>query len=128
MSASTKLFIGLGFVAAFILGMIAQPLGRLGLSELYQSEYADLAFKCDHAMREHFIARSKAVTAPSKEAAVLLSQAEVALIDCHDYDRMRKSLLRLGLTETDLSAMSLIAIEAKGKDIREIVRTHEIRY
>ncbi len=128
MSASTKLFVGFGFVAAFMLGMIAQPLGRLGLSELYQAEYADLAFKCDHAMREHFIARSKAVTAPSKEAAVLLSQAEVALIDCHDYDRMRKSLLRLGLTETDLSAMSLIAIEAKGKDIREIVRTHEIRY
>jgi hypothetical protein len=108
--------------------MTAQPLVRFGVSELYQAEYADLAFKCDHAMREHFIARSKAVTAPSKEAAVLLSEAEVALIDCHDYDRLRKSLLRVGMTEVDLSAMSLIAIEAKGKDIREIVRIHEIRY
>ena len=128
MSRSKKALLGLGFVLAFILGLTAQPLVRFGLSEIYQAEYADLTFKCDHAMREHFIARSKAVSAPSTEAALLLSQAEVALVDCHDYDRFRKTLLRIGLTEADLSAMSLIAIEAKSKDIREIVRIHEIRY
>lgn len=128
MSPSSKALIGLGFVSAFALGLIAQPIFRFGVSEIYQAEYAGLTFKCDHAMREHFIAKAKAVDAPTEKAAAILSQAEVALIDCHDYDRLRKTLLRLGLTEADLSAMSLIAIEAKARDIREIVRIHEIRY
>lgn len=117
-----------GLVAAFAAGLAAQPLLRWGVAAWYQEDYGALVFKCDQAMREHFIAKSRVVAAPSEDSTALLAAAEVALIDCHDYDLMRKDLQRLGLQEADLAAMGLRAIERRGEDIREIVRIHEIRY
>ena len=52
----------------------------------------------------------------------------IALLACQDYDRFQKRLLRFGLTETDLSLMRLNAVEERGEDLTEAVRTHELRY
>lgn len=116
------LFIG---VAA---GVLAMPVVRFTLAEYYEDEYGRLMFRCDQAMRSHFIARTRVGTDPSQTNADLLAEAEVGIIVCHDYDILRKRLLRLGLTEADLAAMGLFAIEAHAPDIRRLVETHEIRY
>ena len=94
----------------------------------YRERYKDLVFQCDDVMRAHFIAKSQVSVAPSEEAIKNLRAAEVSLLACHDYDKLRKKLLTLGLSEADLGSLGLEAIEEKSKDVMEFVRTHEIRY
>ena len=101
---------------------------RLMLSHYFQNEYGEHVYRCDNAMREHFIAKGRAVNKLNENEFASLSNAEVALIDCHEYDKFRKMLLRYGLNENDLATMGLIAIEAKASDIHTLVREHEIRY
>lgn len=94
----------------------------------YRERYKDLVFQCDEVMRAHFIAKSQVSVAPSEEAIKNLRAAEVSLLACHDYDKLRKKLLTLGLSEADLASLGLEAIEEKSKDVTEFVKTHEIRY
>ena len=85
-------------------------------------------YKCDNAMRNQFIAKAKVIQNPNKKNAKALQSAEIALIDCHDYDVLRKKLLSLGLVSLDLSSMGLEAIEKEAFDLQKLVRIHEIRY
>ena len=85
-------------------------------------------FNCDNAMREHFIAKSQVSELPSTSTVASLQSAEVALIDCHEYDKYRKRLISFGLNENDLAIMGLRAIEEKKSDLSNLVREHEIRY
>ncbi|MDH5231544.1 MAG: TIGR03982 family His-Xaa-Ser system protein [Gammaproteobacteria bacterium] len=94
----------------------------------YETEYSNYVFKCDQVMREHFVAKQMVATSPNDDNVSLLVQAEIGLIDCQDYDLLRKKLLSYGLEESDLSEMGLKAIELKAKDIRKVVEIHEIRY
>ena len=123
-----KLAVYLGFLACFIAGMFARDLKVVIIKEVYAKEYANLVFKCDQAMREHFISKQVVALTPNKENANALMEAEIALIDCQDYDIKRKKLLSWGLNENDLSELGLRAIEEKSKDIRKVVDIHEIRY
>lgn len=127
-SRSTKVAAGLALAIGLLAGLALRPAYRFAMAAAYQHQYGELVFKCDQAMREHFIAKARAGAEPSDQHAALLAESEVALIDCQDYDMLRKRLLRLGLADDDLAAMGLVAIEERGKDIREIVRIHEIRY
>ncbi len=95
---------------------------------VYKSEYKELMFKCDDAMRDHLIAKSAVVASPSAAAIRNLHAAEVGLMTCEDYDDLRKKLLGFGLSENDLSKIGLEAIEENAKDVRTFVETHEIRY
>ena len=113
---------------AFLLGLFGQTAFRQMVASAFQESYGTLVFKCDQAMREHFIAKARLAHEATDIAADILEEAEIALLDCHDYDVMRKKLLRLGLTEYDLSGMGLRAIEKRGTDIQMLVRIHEIRY
>jgi hypothetical protein len=79
-------------------------------------------------MRNHFIAKSQVADVVDEQTVENLAEAEIALVDCHDYDVFRKRLISYGLTENDLSIMGLNVIEEKGGDIRKLVRIHEIRY
>ena len=79
-------------------------------------------------MREHLIAKQKVEAAPSEETVRTLEATEIGLIDCQDYDMLRKRLLLLGLDETALGYMALKAIEEKAVDLQNVIETHEIRY
>ena len=52
----------------------------------------------------------------------------IGLIDCQDYDLLRKRLQLIGLDETALGYMALKAIEAKTTDLQNVIEIHEIRY
>jgi hypothetical protein len=95
---------------------------------VYRERYKDLVFQCDEVMRGHFIAKSRAMGAPSEQSIKELRAAEVSLLSCHDYDKMRKRLQALGLSDGELGGLGLEAIEEKARDVRSFVETHEIRY
>ena len=116
------------FVAGFILAIVWDMPYRKLLKSIYLTDYGEHVFLCDNAMRQHFIAKSRVVNEPSKANVNSLQSAEVGLLDCHEYDKFRKSLISLGLNENDLSEMGLKAIESSRTDLSTLVKQHEIRY
>lgn len=128
-SSPTKLaFLAIGFAAGVFSGIAAAPLWKLSLMTFNQRTYGELTYLCDHAMREHMIAKQQVATDPGERAVAQLKASEIGLINCQDYDLMRKRLIRWGLSENDLSEMALLAIEERTASLQEVVRIHEIRY
>ena len=95
---------------------------------VYGERYKNLMFQCDEVMRTHFVAKNNALRAPSEQSISELRAAEVSLLSCHDYDKLRKRLQTLGLSDAELANLGIEAIEEKAKDVRHFVETHEIRY
>jgi len=116
------------FIAGIVVGAGSGPVWKLGLISIWQQQFGNLTYKCDHAMREHLVAKQTLTNAPSKENVTNLEAAELALIDCQDYDLLRKRLILWGLTDNELSMMSLKAIEEKGDSLQKVIEIHEIRY
>ena len=79
----------------------------------WREDYKALMFKCDQAMREHYIAKQAVVVAPGGEAVRNLQAAEVGLLDCHEYDGLRKRMLVWGVSEPKLSSIGLETLESK---------------
>jgi hypothetical protein len=100
----------------------------IAASYVWKEDYKRLVFACDHAMRDHFVAKQLMVAKPSDMAVRNLKAAEVGLSQCHDYDKLRKRLRKLGVSDSRLAEIGLEAVEEKAKDIRKFVETHEIRY
>ena len=113
---------------AFILGMFADLPAKMIIRYMYQSEYGRLVYICDDAMRSHYIAKNKVLETPSELNLAELEITEVALLDCQKYDVLRKRLLSYGLTENDLSLISLKYIEEKSSDLMDVIEIHEINY
>lgn len=117
----------IGIVLGIALGIAGAPLWREVVMSLFQERYGDLTYLCDSAMREHYIARARLAEAPGEELVETLQAAEIALIDCQDYDMLQKRLTLLGLRENELGLMRLRAIEGRNGRLDEVVRVHEIR-
>ena len=109
-----------------LIGSFYQVPYKYLLRYYYGEEYARYVYLCDSAMREHYIAKNQLLQKLDKESNTLLSAAEIALLDCHEYDKLRKKLIIWGLNEADLSLLSLEYIEKKSDDLLEVVKTHEI--
>ena len=124
------ILIGANLLAALVIiawgtQRFVAPMVAVGL---YADEYKELMFQCDHVMREHFIAKQLVLSKPTEETVRNLEAAEIGLTACHDYDKLRKKMIGWGVTENDLSAIGLEAIENRATDIRKFVEIHEIRY
>jgi hypothetical protein len=126
----TFLLVLLNIIAACSVIAIAAKLVVVPMiaKQVYRDRYKNLVFQCDEVMRDHFIAKSNALRLPSEQSISELRAAEVSLLSCHDYDKLRKRLQTLGLSESELSSLGIEAIEEKAKDVRTFVETHEIRY
>lgn len=116
------------FLAGVIVSQLATPVYRQLVMWLTYQPYTRLVFKCDNAMRDHMIAKQRVARAPSPEHVSMLEATEVALIDCQDYDQMRKRLIQWGLRENELALMGLQAIEEKSSSLHRVIELHEIRY
>ena len=98
-------------------------------AEMYMSsEYKEKMYACDAAMRTHLIAKNRVSFEKSLKSLKKLEAAEVGLIQCHDYDKLRKEMISLGLSQNDLARIGLEAIEAKAVDIENLVEIHEFKY
>lgn len=127
-SLRTSAVLILGIVIGLVLGIVGQPLWKLAIVELNQDSFSELTFKCDNAMREHLAAKQAVVNSPSEETVGEMEATEIGLLDCQDYDLKRKMLGRWGLSENEISEMSLRAIEERGSTLQEVIKIHEIRY
>lgn len=126
-SQNSAIFI-CGVLVGIALNSAAVPLWKTALISRYSEAYGKLTFSCDNSMRLHLLATQRLNFEPSEGNVEALRQAEVALIDCQEYDLFQKRLIRWGLDENDISEMALLAIEAKARDLKEVVSIHEIRY
>ena len=95
---------------------------------VYAEQYKELMYECDHVMREHFIAKQMVLASTTEQSIRNLEAAEVGLTSCHEYDKVRKEMIRWGLSENVLARIGLEAIEERATDIRTFVEIHEIRY
>ena len=95
---------------------------------VYAEHYKELMYECDHVMREHFIAKQMVLASTTEQSVRNLEAAEVGLTSCHEYDKIRKEMIRWGLSENALARIGLEAIEERATDIRTFVEIHEIRY
>lgn len=100
----------------------------LAAKQIWKEDYKELMFKCDHVMREHFLAKRAVSVEPNETTIKNLQSAEMGLIDCHDYDKLRKKMLVWGVSENRLSEIGLEALEERAYDLRRFVEIHEIRY
>jgi len=95
---------------------------------MFETEYKDKMFQCDHVMREHFIAKQMVLASPTDESTRNLDASEIGLVTCHEYDKLRKHLIGWGVTENRLAEIGLEAIEKKATEVRKFVEIHEIKY
>ncbi|PTW60584.1 hypothetical protein C8N35_104209 [Breoghania corrubedonensis] len=121
-------FLAATFALGFAVATIGAPVWKSILMEWNQDAFGELTYRCDHAMRAHMIAKQKLVANPSEESVREVEAMEIGLLDCQNYDLMRKRLIRWGLSDNELSEMSLRAIEDGAGSLQEVVRVHEIRY
>jgi len=125
-----RLSIALNFILVaaliFVLGKdIVVP--RIA-AEIWADDYKQLMYSCDHVMREHYIAKRAVELEASPGNIDNLSSAEVGLLQCHDYDKLRKRMLVWGLEPEELSLIGLEALEEKSYELRRFVEIHEFRY
>ena len=97
-------------------------------AQLWREDYKALMFKCDQVMREHYIAKRAVELSPTPDTVRNLEATELGLLDCHDYDKLRKRMLVWGLNEGQLASIGIEALEEKQYELRKFVETHEIRY
>jgi len=116
------------FAAGVLVGQFVPTAWKWVMISVAQTSYQQATYRCDRSMREHLIAKQNVEAAPSEETVRTLEATEIGLIDCQDYDMLRKRLLLLGLDETALGYMALKAIEAKAVDLQNVIEIHEIRY
>ena len=95
---------------------------------IFAERYKALMFQCDHVMREHFVAKQMVLASATEENIRNLDAAEIGLIACHEYDKMRKEMIGWGLSENALARIGLEAIEERAREVRTFVEIHEIRY
>lgn len=92
--------------------------------KIYAEEYKYLAFNCDIAMHEEVALRIGDIST-SEEKQLHLS-AEVGMMICHDYDKLRKKMLIQGISEDSLALLGLEALEVEKITVEQMVNAHRM--
>ncbi|GAA6147744.1 hypothetical protein NBRC116586_08060 [Pseudooceanicola nitratireducens] len=120
------------FVAGVVVGLgvawLARPVYQSILELLYRDSFFQLTERCDNAMRVHLVAKNRLDLEPSEDNVAVLKSAELGLLECQDYDLLRKKLVRLGLDENALSELTLSFAEDRAHDLQLVIKTHEFSY
>lgn len=90
----------------------------------YGEEYKRLAFACDMAMHEEAALRQKADGTLASRALHL--SADVGMMICHDYDKLRKKMLTNGVSEDRLSMLGLEVLEIEQITVKQMVDAHRM--
>ena len=90
----------------------------------YARDFRKLAAECDLAMHDEAALRPGSVGAAKADTLTLC--ANVALAVCHDYDKLRKRLLVLGVSEDVLALRSLEALEIEQIPVNRLGEPHKM--
>jgi hypothetical protein len=93
-------------------------------SSIYSEDYKKLVFYCDMAMHEEAALRQQK-NKTAHEKALLLS-ADVGMLICHDYDKLRKVMLLHGVTEDKLAMLGLEILEHEQITVQQMVDAHRM--
>lgn len=116
-------------VVGIVLTAMAYEYGSpLFATMMYGEEYKTLMYRCDSAMRDHFIAKKAVEFNTSGQNVANLEATNLGLMNCHEYDKLRKRLLRLNVSEAALESLGLSALEEKAYELKRFVKSHEFRY
>ena len=126
----SKILISLNILAvlsciALAVKFIAMPVSA---KKLFANEYKELMFQCDSVMRDHMIAKNRVRYEKNEQSIKDLEAAEIGLISCHDYDKLRKRMMVWGLSAEEISYIGLEAIEERTQDLMRYVEIHEFKY
>jgi hypothetical protein len=95
---------------------------------MHGEEFKTLMYRCDSAMRDHYIAKKAVEYDTTKKNVENLEAAELALMNCHEYDKLRKELQRFNVSKAMLEGLGLMALEEKEYELNRFVKAHEFRY
>lgn len=84
---------------------------------IYGSEYKELSSKCADAMDETWFVEQL------KDEQLNVS-SKIHLMNCHEYDKTRKIMLSLGVSEHLLSYLNLEALELNQISVDRFVEQH----
>lgn len=90
----------------------------------YASEFQRLTLECDQAMHDEAALRSGTAGATKDEALTI--SADIGLAVCHDYDKLRKRMLILGITDEQLALLGLEALEIDQIPVARMVQPHRM--
>lgn len=119
-----NVFAAISCIALGIKFLLLPTAGKL----IFEESYKVSMFKCDTVMRDHLIAKNRFLYEKSDKSLKQLKAAELSLMSCHDYDKLRKKMQAWGVSDTQLSLIGLEAIEENSQDLMRHVEIHEIKY
>jgi len=109
--------IGFVIVVMFAAGwLVKEILLPVSVALIYSKEYMKLTYECDTAMEASWYYRQN--ESIPKESEI------VQLLNCHEYDKIRKILLTSGLPESYLSWLGLKSLELYQRSPEEFVKQH----
>jgi hypothetical protein len=112
-------------IAACLLGIVTiQFVVPVFANYYFSGEFRRLVVDCDLAMRDEAALRDSAPT--SEAARALRISADVGLAACHDYDKLRKRMLILGVSEARLSLLGLEAMEIEQIPVERMAEPHRM--
>lgn len=112
-------------MAAGLAVIIAQEYVRPWVAEKnYAEEYKRLAFECDIAMHEEAALRQHSDDTSVGQALRL--SADVGMMICHDYDKLRKKMLIHGISEDRLALLGLEVLEIEKITVKQMVDAHRM--
>jgi len=85
-----------------------------------KEDYMKLTLACGFAMDSNWYIEQGA-------NSELQKSSEIQLLDCHDYDKLRKHMLADGVSEYRLSNLGLIALEINQKPAEQLALPHKFR-
>lgn len=118
------LFSRLAIAICLVVIVIMEYVRPIIADRYYRDEYRKLAADCDLAMHDEAALRRG--TAGSEKDPALAISAAVGLAVCHDYDKLRKRLLILGVSEEQLALYGLEALEIEQIPVDRMVDPHRM--
>ncbi len=90
----------------------------------FEESFKSLALECDFAMTDEAAIASSTADEPRQH--LLQKSADVGLLTCHAYDKLRKTMLISGVSEAQLALMGLEALEKEGVTVSRMVAPHRM--
>ncbi|WP_417539062.1 TIGR03982 family His-Xaa-Ser system protein [Marinobacter sp.] len=108
-----------------IIAILGQEYVRPWVAEkVYAGEYMRLVFECDSAMHEEAALRQQLDDA--SRSKLLSLSADVGMMICHDYDKLRKTMLMHGVSEDNLAMLGLNVLEIEQITVSKMVDAHRM--